>query len=140
MNIAAGILGVLFSIALLAQSMLVNVGGLWTESEELSAGSAFGVIAALLMLVGGALSFDATRAAPYPFLAATAFAIVGAWSSSYSDLWFWSGVGLTLALTTIATSEHYRATHRRCTSCDEDVRRSATTCRHCGASSTLAPA
>jgi len=97
MNVAAGIISLLLSIAILFQSCAVYELSSLAESQNNSEAGALGVFVAFLYMVGGAFSFKLPKVAASIMAVSGALAFLGAMGSDFSDLYIWGVLALGIA-------------------------------------------
>ena len=96
MKIAVGIISLGLSIIVLLQSCAANVGGALGQNESLKVDAALGFLAAMGLLVGGALAFNLPRAAALVFALCGAL-VLAANTGAYGDLYVWGIVMVVIA-------------------------------------------
>lgn len=97
MRIAVLIIGLCLSLAVGLQSCAVSLGGGIAKDQAISAGSAVGVLVALLYLLGSAFVLGLPRTSIVMFFIAGLLGIGVGSSSGFHDLRIWGFVALALA-------------------------------------------
>lgn len=107
LRIATLIISLVLMLVLAVQSLAVAAGGSLSSSlsttqadqkaaDDLAAGGAVGLLAALLWLIAAALVLSKPKASIWLFGAAAVMCLLGA-SSGFSDLYIWAGISAALA-------------------------------------------
>jgi hypothetical protein len=95
MRVAATILGLVLSVAFAVQALAGNALGSIANDEATVEATSVGLVAAFLMLLGGAFAYGLPVVAAVLFALSGLFALAG--RADYPDLAWWSGVAFVLA-------------------------------------------
>jgi hypothetical protein len=101
MRIAIGIIGLIFMVLAFAQSCVVFIGGNIFEEESLSQGGVVGILAGILLGVGGAFAFKLPKVSIVIFAVVTVLGLVAGLATGYKDMIFYGIVAVILMILSI---------------------------------------
>jgi Ni/Fe-hydrogenase subunit HybB-like protein len=96
MRIAVLVIGLVLSVGLFIQSLLVSAGATIFDDEDAESAAGIGVLMALMWVVGSALAIPLPRVSLVLFVLAGLIGLAGI--AAFPDLAFWSVISFALAV------------------------------------------
>ena len=113
MRVAALILSLFVSLAVLLQSCTVGLGGRVTGAEELSEAGAGGMLVAFVFMTGAAFALGLPLVSMLVFILAGLLALFVGETANFPDMIIWGYIAFVLALMSLVGSWELRRKKRR---------------------------